>query len=599
MSKKILLVGNPNVGKSSLFNNLTGLKQHTGNWTGKTVDYAIGSKYYKDEKLDFIDLPGTYSLNSYSEEEKVTCKYIEEDKYNLIIVVIDATTINRGLKLLKEVLNKNKNVILCINLIDEAKKKNIFISFSKLKKIFGIPVVPISAKNNYNIDKLLDEVINFKCQNESKEYDKLDVNDVVNECVLFMEPVYAQKERKIDKILTDKITGIPIMLVLLFLILWITIYLSNFPSDWLFSFFNYFEGILLKFFDFLKVPAIVTNLLVLGIYKTVTWVISVMLPPMIIFFPFFTILEDYGFLPRISFNMDHLFCKCKTSGKQCLTMLMGFGCNAIGVTGTRIIESKKEKIIAVLTNVFIPCNGRFPTILALISMFLVVSSNRFFTSSLSALFLTLIIIFSIIVTLIVSKILSLVLFKNEKSTFILELPQYRRPKFLSVITKAVWDRTLFILGKAIAISVPAGMIIYLFANFYIGNVTLLEFLALKLNSIGLFLGLDGMILIAFLLGFPANEIVVPILLMGYLKTGVLTSYESLDSLKNILVTNGWTLLTAINFIIMSIFHFPCSTTFITIKKELGSNFWCLIAFILPLLIGIVLCLITKFLWFIF
>lgn len=599
MSKKILLVGNPNVGKSSLFNNLTGLKQHTGNWTGKTVDYAIGSKEYKKEKLDFIDLPGTYSLNSYSEEEKVTCKYIEEEKYNLIIVVIDATTINRGLKLLKEVLNKNKNVILCINLIDEAKKKNIFISFSKLKKIFDIPVVPISAKNNYNIDKLLDEVINFKCQNESKDYDKLDVNDVVNECVLFMEPVYAQKERKIDKILTDKITGIPIMLVLLFLILWITIYLSNFPSDWLFSFFSYFEGILLKFFTFLKVPAIITNLLVLGIYKTVTWVISVMLPPMIIFFPFFTILEDYGFLPRISFNMDHLFCKCNTSGKQCLTMLMGFGCNAIGVTGTRIIESKKEKIIAVLTNVFIPCNGRFPTILALISMFLVVSSNRFFTSSLSALFLTLIIIFSIIVTLIVSKILSLVLFKNEKSTFILELPQYRRPKFLSVITKAVWDRTLFILGKAIAISVPAGMIIYLFANFYIGNVTLLESLALKLNSIGLFLGLDGMILIAFLLGFPANEIVVPILLMGYLKTGVLTSYESLDSLKNILVTNGWTLLTAINFIIMSIFHFPCSTTFITIKKELGSNFWCLIAFILPLLIGIVLCLITKFLWFIF
>lgn len=626
---RVGLVGNPNVGKSTVFNALTGLKQHTGNWTGKTVDSAIGFCHYQNTKIEIVDLPGTYSLKSSSEEEKVTENFIANNEYDVLIVVCDSVCLEKSLNLVLQTLEITNQVVVCLNLMDEAHKKGIFIKSKKLASILGVPVILTDARSKKGLDNLIEEVIDFQSndtylvkynkeiennlsqenryksirlmEKQSNEYKDLIVNQLVKDAVNIAEQVvvyndlqYDKKDRFLDKIFTSKCTGIPIMIFMLFIILWITISLSNYPSQLLFNIFQYLEIKLYSFLKFLGVSKFFTDLLVSGIYKTVTWVISVMLPPMAIFFPLFTILEDYGLLPRISFNMDRAFSKCNACGKQCLTMLMGFGCNAVGVSGTRIIDSKREKIIAILTNVFVPCNGRFPTIIAMISMFFVTGTGLF-SNVFSAIILTLVIMLGILVTLIVSKFLSKTVLKGYPTSFVLELPPYRRPKFLSVIARSIFDRTLFVLGRAIVVAIPAGLILFLVANLSINDMSILDFLAEKLNGLGTFIGLDGMILLAFLLGFPANEIVIPVLLMGYLATGSLTDYTSLASLKNTLLEHGWTILTAINFILLTLFHYPCSTTILTIKKETGSIKWCLLAFLIPTLIGLSLCFGVKIL----
>lgn len=628
----VALVGNPNVGKSTVFNALTGLKQHTGNWTGKTVDSAIGYCSYENYTIEFIDLPGTYSLKSYSEEESVTTSFIEKKEYDVAVIVCDSVCLEKSMNLVLQTLEITNKVIVCLNLIDEASKKGIIINSKQLEKILNVPVILTDARNKIGLNKLLNQIINFEEKNTykvqySKDIEEMlsadnryqdiqelenqsnyvkdeivntivnDSNSIVKKVVNFTKVNYDKKDRFFDKIMTNKITGIPIMLFLLFIILWLTISVSNYPSQLLFNFFHFLEDKIFSFFKILHIPNFINEMLVYGVYKTVTWVVSVMLPPMAIFFPLFTILEDYGILPRIAFNMDRAFSKCNACGKQCLTMLMGFGCNAVGVTGTRIIDSRREKIIAILTNVFVPCNGRFPTIIAMISMFFVSSSSL--SSLLSAFILTLIILLGILVTLLVSKILSKTILKGYPSSFVLELPPYRRPKFLSVIARSIFDRTLFVLGRAVVVAVPAGFILFLVANIYIGDVSILNFLADKLNGIGTFIGLDGIILLAFILGFPANEIVVPVMLMGYLSTGSLTDYESLETLKNILIDNGWTLLTAINFVLFTLFHFPCSTTFLTIKKETGSFKWSILALIIPTIVGVSFCLLIKLFWQLF
>lgn len=634
MSKiRVALIGNPNVGKSTVFNALTGMKQHTGNWTGKTVDSAIGTCVYEGNEIEIIDLPGTYSLKSVSEEEIVATNFIEKGDYDVAIVVCDSVCLEKSLNLVLQTLEITNRVIVCLNLIDEASKKGIIIDSRKLENILGVSIVLTDAKTKYGLNKLVTQIINFKSKevykvrysekieselevdnrykairNLEKKHESLkdeivntivkDSNEIVKKVVNYTIDDFDKKDRILDRIFTSKITGIPIMLLLLFLILWFTISVSNYPSSILFNIFNFFEDKLFSFFQVIHIPKFINEMLVYGVYKTVAWVVSVMLPSMAIFFPLFTILEDYGFLPRIAFNMDRAFSKCNACGKQCLTMLMGFGCNAVGVTGTRIIDSKREKIIAILTNVFVPCNGRFPTIIAIISMFFASSTNSFFSSITSAFILTMFILLSILMTLIVSKILSKTLLKGYASSFTLELPPFRRPKFLSVITRSILDRTLLVLKRAIIVSVPAGFILFLVANININNVSILEFLTEELNSIGSFIGLDGIIILAFILGFPANEIVLPIMLMGYLGTGSLTNYESLNSLKEILISNGWTLLTAINFILLSLFHFPCSTTFLTIKKETRTFKWCLLSLVIPTIIGICFCLVVKITWLI-
>lgn len=671
----IALIGNPNVGKSTIFNALTKLNQHTGNWPGKTVEIAKGGFFYNDKKYEIIDLPGTYSLFASSKEEEITSDFICFNKVDLIILVLDATMLERNLNLATQVMEAGKNTIICLNLCDEADKKNIKINEELLSKALGTPVIKTSANNKESIKELLKEVekhkdrkinndnpvvtydetiedvikkmnvtlekyaknkiddyrfYSIKTLEKNKEFNekiyeylKIDkkcknkVNDCVNYCLDYLSKKGIDnyqdeitltimknnsylckkivtnsdyKVSKIDKILTSKTFGIPIMIIFLAIILWITIKGANYPSMLLSKSLFWINDLITSFLTKINVPSIIIDLLTNGIFKTLFWVISVMLPAMAIFFPLFTLLEDAGFLPRIAFNLDRFFNKAKCHGKQALTMCMGLGCNACGVTACRIIDSKRERLVAILTNVFTPCNGRFPTLIAIITMFFVTGCLSGIKASI---ILTGTLIFSVIITLITSKILSSTILKGMPSNFILEMPPYRKPNIKKVIVRSIVDRILFVLLRAITIAIPAGLIIWLMTNVTINDNSIFNIITNFLDPIASTFGLDGTILLAFILGFPANEIVIPIILMGYLNTTSLTDYSNLLELKNILITNGWTIKTALCTIIFTLLHFPCSTTILTIKKETKSNVWAIISFILPTVIGLLVCFIIN------
>lgn len=689
----IALAGNPNVGKSTVFNALTGMRQHTGNWAGKTVANASGTFTHRNIDFTLVDIPGTYSLMASSPDEEAAREFICFGQPDCIIVVLDATCLERNLNLAIQILEVNKKAVICVNLLDEATKKGIQIDLDELSLYLGVPVVGTAARSGEGLDELKDAVFDVatgerkvfgtkikynsnlekaitkleniiedsklfddktfsylskrflalrlidcdkKLDNSIKEYFNFslvehktinkafteihnelenigmkqdDIRDIIVEgivakareiyahCTCLCDKCYSRRDRKLDKILTSKLTGIPIMLLLFGVIFYITISGANYPSELLSMAFSKVQEWLYGLFDLLHSPPFLKGLLIDGMFKTLSWVVAVMLPPMAIFFPLFTLLEDFGYLPRVAFNMDRFFAKSGTSGKQSLTMLMGFGCNACGVTGCRIIESPRERIIATVTNNFVPCNGRFPTLIAIITMFFATGISLPFRSLVSAGLLLTVIVFGVVVTLLVSKLLSATLLKGLPSSFTLELPPYRRPQICKTIVRSLLDRTIFVLLRAMCVAAPAGIVIWLMSNIMINGESLCVIISNFLQPLGSLMGLDGVILLAFILGFPANEIVVPIIIMIYTASGTLVEYDSLSSLYNLFVENGWTWVTALCTMIFSLMHFPCSTTCLTIYKETKSLKWTLLSFILPTILGILLCMSINAIFF--
>lgn len=679
--KIISIAGNPNVGKSTLFNALTGMNQHTGNWSGKTVANAFGYCKTKNNSYVLVDIPGTYSLSAHSKEEEIARDFICFSELDAVVVVCDATCLERSLILALQTLEITSRVVVCVNLLDEAEKKGIKIDLEGLSDILGVRVVGTVARKKNSLNSLLlaldslsesDENQNTKAyrvcypeqienaitkiestlssqkcipntrwqavkilerDNVAEKLTKITDNtlsalekaetelkkegfhkerlssiiaaaavnageEIAKKVVSHTKKAYASLDRKLDNILTRKPYAYIVMLLLLCFIFWLTVYGANFISQGLSKLFSELEILLQGLLDKMNPPAWLRGILIDGVWRVTAWVVSVMLPPMAIFFPLFTLLEDVGYLPRIAFNLDNPFKKCKSCGKQALTMCMGFGCNAAGVVGCRIIDSKRERILAAITNSLVPCNGRFPAIIAIISMFFVVSGSVL-GGALTALILTGVILFGIAMTFFSTRLLSSTLLKGLPSSYTLEMPPYRKPQVLSVIVRSVFDRTLFVLGRALAVAVPAGAVIWLMANVTVDGQTLLKICSDFLDPFAKVLGLDGVILIAFILGFPANETVIPIIIMAYMSKGTLLELSSISQMKELFMANGWTSLTALNVIIFTLFHWPCSTTVLTVKKETGSLKWTALSILLPTALGMVLCALTNLIFSLF
>ncbi|MBQ2841135.1 MAG: ferrous iron transporter B [Oscillospiraceae bacterium] len=598
----VALAGNPNVGKTTVFNALTGMRQHTGNWPGKTVTNAQGYCEYDGRGFVLVDIPGTYSLSARSAEEEVARDFLCSDTPDAVVVVCDATCLERNLILVLQTLQITKRAVVCVNLMDEAKKRGIELDLEALRSELGVPVVCTEARRKKGLSDLLSkikEVASLPPENNSfpsfvsSEEIVAEAERIYNMCVKTSDCGYTEKARKFDRLLTSRITGFPIMLVMLAIIFWITIEGANLPSSLLSQFLFRLEMPLYDFLVAVNLPHALSEAITFGIYRVLAWVVSVMLPPMAIFFPLFTLLEDLGFLPRIAFNLDRIFKKCNACGKQSLTMCMGFGCNAAGVVGCRIIDSPRERLIAIITNSLVPCNGRFPALITLITIFFIGAGGGISSSITSAALLTLLILLGILATFAASRLLSSTILRGLPSSFALELPPYRRPQIGKVIVRSVFDRTLFVLGRAVSVAAPAGLIIWIMANITYDGQTLLAISSSALDPIARVMGLDGVILMAFILGFPANEIVIPIIIMAYTAGGALTEMNDISSLSALLIQNGWTWMTAVSTMLFSLMHWPCSTTLMTIKKETQSLKWTAVAFLTPTVMGIAACIIFN------
>ncbi len=617
-------------------------------------------------------------MMAHSAEEQVARDFICFGDHDGVVVVCDATCLERNLNLVIQTIEITDQVIVCVNLMDEAQRKGIHVDFPAISQRLGVPVVPTMAAQNKNgLDGLMEAVCTLSetehtplqvwygkviedaialleenlihlplkglrprwlalrlldpdeiLQHSLTEYLGYDLaqelpvqkglekakavlkenhvdsqilrdritgalvltaEEICSGAIHYDQAAYDRRDRRIDRILTGKWTGFPVMLLLLAGVFWLTITgangLSQILSQGLFQVQDWLTSLLTG----IKAPDWINGVFVEGMYRTLAWVVSVMLPPMAIFFPLFTLLEDLGYLPRVAFNLDKYFKKCRACGKQALTMCMGFGCNAAGIVGCRIIDSPRERMIAMLTNNFVPCNGRFPTLIAILTMFFVGTGGGILRSLWSALLLTGLIVLGILTTFFVSAALSRTVLKGTPSSFTLELPPYRKPQIGKVIIRSIFDRTLFVLGRAAVVAAPAGMIIWLLANISIGDITLLSRCAEFLDPFAQLFGLDGVILLAFILGLPANEIVVPIMIMTYLSAGSLIEMNDLSALRTLLVDNGWTWITAVSVMLFSLMHWPCSTTCLTIRKETGSWKWTIAAFLIPTGFGLLAC----------
>ncbi len=662
----IALAGNPNTGKSTTFNALTGMHQHTGNWPGKTVATAEGRYEYQDKGYVLVDLPGTYSLLSRSEEEEVASDFVINGGAECVVVVCESVCLERNLILVQQVMELHDKVIVCVNLMDEAKKHAIEVDKDKLSEHLGVPVVLTAAGPGWGLDELK-ETIRQVCEGEMECDCKRTIctgDEPGDQRMIMMrgetqeqsdaaavkfvhraerisadtvsqgpETPAIKRQRIMDKIFMGR-WGILVMLLILFFVFWFTLAgadLLTDPLQWCFNkiyCWNDATGMGLGHLNDLAAQCswqgwyYITVVLIDGVYLVATKVIAVMLPPMAIFFPLFTLLEDFGYLPRVAFRLDNTFRKCGACGKQSLTMCMGFGCNAAGVVGCRIIDSPRERKIAILTNNFVPCNGRFPTITLVISVLLeqimgeTLNLNFFVSTLISALVLLVVIVIGVLYTVGVSKALTSTILKGEASSFVLELPPYRKPQIWKVIVRSIWDRTVKVLTRAIVVAAPIGAVIAILSLITLsdGN-SLMVHIAEVLNPVGTALGfggtaawggiLGGTLILAFILGIPANEIVIPIAVMVIsmaLNGGYASMQTSLEdaSVAEILIASGMTWKTCISVMLFSLLHWPCATTLLSIKSELNSWGWAGLAFLIPTVIAVITCLIVNWgiLWWI-
>lgn len=699
----VALAGNPNTGKSTVFNALTGLRQHTGNWPGKTVTRAEGVFQHGGKRVKLVDLPGTYSLQAGSTDEEVARDFILFGRPDVTLVVLDATRLERNLPLALQILEITDRVVVCLNLMDEARRHGIAVDPVKLEAELGVPVIPAAARQGEGIPQLLDALLALATGERRTTPRRLEaypaeVESALGEVVPRVEAVFpglpnarwvalrllqgdqrieeavrggelagwhagpspasgaaptallfevvdrlrwrlsysfqdslsegffaaAERiagavelqglkrarfdfDRRLDQLLTSRVFGFPVMLLLLTLVFWITVTGANVPSAMI------AEGLIDKLQPWLKSvatgigsPAWLTGFLFDGVYLATAWVISVMLPPMAIFFPLFTLLEDFGYLPRVAFNMDAMFRRAGAHGKQALTMCMGFGCNAAGVVATRVIDSPRERLVAIITNNFSLCNGRWPTQILMATIFIGALAPAPVAGLVAAGAVVGVAVLGILAMFLSSWLLTRTVLRGEATTFSLELPPYRPPNVLQTLYTSLIDRTLIVLWRAIVFAAPAGAVIWLISNISLGGTSIAEHIVNGLNPLGILIGLNGVILLAYVVAIPANEIVIPTVLMltvltGHLSgvgqgAGVMFDMSSPGEVGVLLRGAGWTALTGLNLMLFSLLHNPCSTTIYTIYRETGSKRWTAVATLLPVVLGFVVCFLVAQVW---
>ena len=666
----VALAGNPNVGKSTLFNTLTGMNVHTGNWAGKTVGCESGRLRRNADKIKLVDIPGTYSLYSHSEEERIARDYVIFGGADVTVVVCDSCALRQNLNLALQIIEAGEPVLVVLNLADEAKKRGIEIDVARLSELLGVPVITTVGHKRKSAESLIDaikcggRVSNAKIkypdfiecaistvfealpecieaqrrrylafallfaeeslQCEARDYAVryyANAKAIDDACQFAMERLFlvgvteqiitdviasavvskadeiatltvqesddTKKERmpKLDLFLTGRVSAYPVMIALVALVFFLTLVLAAYPSELLSSLFALTERALTALFAKIGVPSLFSGIVLNGIFRTVGQVVAVMLPPMAIFFPLFSLLEDSGYLPRIAYNLDRPFACSGACGKQALTMCMGFGCNAVGIVGCRIIDSKRERVLAAVTNALVPCNGRLPMLVTLISVFYLFL-NGGAPNIVVALTLSLLIVISIIATIACTLILSKTLYRGEGSSFTIELPPYRRPRFFRVIITSLKDKCASILLRAVTVAAPMGLVIYIFSMINIEGLSLLVCVAELFDPIGCIFGMDGAIVLAFVLALPANEIVIPILFLIYTAGTSLPTDVGLDAVATVFFQNGWSYRTALCTTVFALFHWPCSTSLITVYKETKSKKALIVAALLPTIVGL-------------
>lgn len=576
----VALAGNPNVGKSTLFNTLTGLRQHTGNWPGKTVGVATGSLTKGDTTFEFVDLPGTYALSGGSEEEKIAAEYITSGQADWVVAVCDGTALERSLLLALQVKALTPNFILCVSLMDEAERMGLSIDAQKLSELLDAPVVLTAAGRKKSIEQLLQHLLQPPISKAAEPGDAdvlTQAESIAWQCVSKSNRKPQLWRKKVDRILVSRTWGVAILLGLLMLLIWLTVWGANIPSQMLETLLDRGYGLLQQWLFWM--PDGLRGILLDGAYATSARVLSVMLPPMAIFFPLFSLLEDVGYLPRMAFLLDGGMRRCGGCGKQALTMCMGLGCNAVGVTGCRIIQSPRERLLAILTNAMIPCNGRFPTLILLAGL----AFGKWAPLAVGGCVLT-----GVLGAMFTSGVLSKTAFKHTCSHFLMEIPPLRRPRVGQILVRSLLDRTLKIAGRALTVAAPAGMLLWGLAQ-----MGWLQVIGAFFNPLGVFMGMNGIILLGFILSLPANELLIPVILMTMTGAGTLQGVGTGDVSA---MLESWSMETLVCTMIFTLFHWPCATTILTVYKETANRKKTAAAVILPTAVGAVLCILLHVLF---